>query len=80
MQRGRKVGDMSEKHAAASQSGHLCPSCRRPLPATVERHKTMGVYVPVYSDGPCDNSACSRGTAHAPPVRTSEPPSKAGGI
>ncbi|QNP66751.1 hypothetical protein [Streptomyces genisteinicus] len=67
---------MSEKHAAASQSGHLCPTCGRQLPATVERHKTMGVYVPVYSDGPCDNSACSRGPAAAPATRTSETPAK----
>ncbi|MFC9267389.1 hypothetical protein ACWGRF_25020 [Streptomyces zhihengii] len=66
---------MSDKHAAASQSGHLCPSCHSPLPATVERHKTMGVYVPVYSDGPCDNSACSRDAAPAPPAKTSAPPS-----
>ncbi|TXS52897.1 hypothetical protein [Streptomyces sp. t39] len=70
---------MSEKHAAASASGHLCPSCRRPLPATVERHKTMGVFVPVYSEGPCDNSACSRGPAAKRPSRTSEASSKEGG-
>jgi hypothetical protein len=34
----------------------------------VERHKTMGVYVPVYREGPCDNEDCRRGRADTGPV------------
>ncbi|MFF3290398.1 hypothetical protein [Streptomyces sp. NPDC003023] len=64
----------SEKHAAA-RSGHVCPSCGRAMPTSVERHKSMGVYVPVYTEGPCDNSDCSRSRSAkaARTVKTGEP-------
>ncbi|MEU8777371.1 hypothetical protein [Streptomyces sp. NPDC048606] len=47
-----------EKHPAATRPGHVCPTCKQPLPATVRRHKTMGVYVPLYDDAPCANPSC----------------------
>ncbi|MEU9253748.1 hypothetical protein AB0D66_18060 [Streptomyces sp. NPDC048270] len=52
-----------EKHPAATRPGSLCPSCKQPLPSTVQRYKTMGVYVPLYADAPCANPACP-GAAH----------------
>ncbi|MFJ3519245.1 hypothetical protein [Streptomyces sp. NPDC090131] len=48
------------KHFAATRPGQLCPSCKQPLPTTVQRHKTMGVYVPLYADAPCNNPSCDR--------------------
>lgn len=51
----------SDKHLAASQAGRVCRSCGHPVPTLVERHKTMGVYAPLYSDGPCGNRDCPRG-------------------
>ncbi|MEU9865871.1 hypothetical protein AB0D99_33910 [Streptomyces sp. NPDC047971] len=30
------------------------------MPTTIERHKTMGIYAPLYSSGPCSNTSCSR--------------------
>ncbi|WP_078628032.1 hypothetical protein [Streptomyces sp. NRRL F-2664] len=48
-----------EKHPAATRPNSLCPSCRQPLPTTVQRHKTMGVYVPLYTAGRCTNPGCA---------------------
>ncbi|WP_374771986.1 hypothetical protein OG756_01530 [Streptomyces sp. NBC_01310] len=49
-----------EKHLAATRPGQLCPSCKQPLPTTVQRYKTMGVYVPLYAEAPCTNPSCTQ--------------------
>ncbi|AQT70479.1 MULTISPECIES: hypothetical protein [Streptomyces] len=62
-----------EKHPAAARPGHLCPSCRQQLPATVQRHKTMGVYVPLYADAPCTNPACPQAEPAGRPAQQAQP-------
>ncbi|RIH59227.1 hypothetical protein D3C59_29150 [Streptomyces sp. SHP22-7] len=37
---------------------HL-PSCGHHVPAEVTRHKTLGIYVPVWRRGTCHNPDCS---------------------
>lgn len=38
----------------------MCPSCKQPLSTIVKkRHKTLGVYVPVWGPGPCHNAECA---------------------
>ncbi|MEW2634116.1 hypothetical protein AB0903_21330 [Streptomyces sp. NPDC048389] len=51
---------LSEKRPAG-RAGHACPACGHALPTAVERRKTMGLYVPVYTEGSCDNAGCPGG-------------------
>ncbi|MEU6298533.1 hypothetical protein [Streptomyces erythrochromogenes] len=44
------------------------------MPATVQRHKTMGVYVPLYADAPCTNPACPEAPPGGRPERRTQPP------
>ncbi len=54
----------------------ICPVCEHPVHSEVKRHKTMGVYVPVWSEDPCRNPLCERyvpspaGTEHRAPDTT----------
>jgi hypothetical protein len=52
---------MSEmkKRPTPLRGKHMCPSCKHPVTAVVERHKTMGVYIPTWTAGPCHNPKCS---------------------
>lgn len=68
----------SEKHAAG-RVGHVCPACGHAVPTMVERHKTLGVYVPVYTEGPCDNKDCSRSRTEKSPGPPKGEPAKEGG-
>ncbi|MFC3349960.1 hypothetical protein ACFOOM_21540 [Streptomyces echinoruber] len=38
---------------------HACPVCGRPVATVVRRHKTLGVWVPVWGPGPCRNPECA---------------------
>ncbi|MFC8370975.1 hypothetical protein [Streptomyces sp. NPDC057238] len=40
------------------RAAYVCRSCKRPVNAVLERHKTMGVYVPAWTAGPCHNAKC----------------------
>nr|WP_078964117.1 hypothetical protein [Streptomyces durhamensis] len=58
---------------------HVCPDCGQSVDAVVRRHKTLGVWVPVWGRGPCRNPECEAAT------RTSrrqegEPPARDTGI
>ncbi|MFD3696893.1 hypothetical protein ACFWUZ_12195 [Streptomyces sp. NPDC058646] len=37
---------------------YTCPACERPVEAAITRHKTLGVFVPVWGPGPCHNRDC----------------------
>ena len=51
----------SEKKADATWPPRRpCPSCKQPVEAVMKRHKTMGVFVPVWTAGPCHNPQCAR--------------------
>lgn len=51
------------KSNAAAPSSHVCPRCKQPVETVVERHKTMGMYVPVWTAGPCHNPRCQESVA-----------------
>ncbi|MGK3937706.1 hypothetical protein ABK046_04650 [Streptomyces caeruleatus] len=38
---------------------HVCPVCGQPVETVVRRHKTLGAWVPVWTDGPCRNPECA---------------------
>lgn len=37
---------------------YVCPTCQQSVPAEAHRHKTLGVFVPVWGPGPCQNRDC----------------------
>ncbi|WST20232.1 hypothetical protein OG264_01225 [Streptomyces xanthophaeus] len=37
---------------------YTCQTCEQPVPARIGRHKTLGVFVPVWGPGPCQNPHC----------------------
>jgi hypothetical protein len=38
----------------------VCPVCEQSVDTVVRRHKTLGVFVPVWGPGPCRNPRCAR--------------------
>lgn len=48
----------SKEQPTASRPKHVCHSCKQPVNAVLERHKTMGVYVSTWTAGPCHNAKC----------------------
>lgn len=40
---------------------HVCPDCGQPVETVVRRHKTLGIWVPVWAPGPCRNPKCAAG-------------------
>ncbi|MFC7796436.1 MULTISPECIES: hypothetical protein [Streptomyces] len=49
---------------------HVCPVCRRTVHNEIKRHKTLGVFVPLWGPGPCHNPDC---TEYEPPRRRPRP-------
>ncbi|SFN11759.1 tellurite resistance protein TerC [Streptomyces sp. cf124] len=37
---------------------YVCPACKKSVPAAVHRHKSLGVFVPVWGPGACQNRDC----------------------
>jgi hypothetical protein len=58
------------KHRARRPAGHVCPACKEPVADVVERHKTMGVYVPHWTAGPCHNPHCGQYVPELTPVHS----------
>ncbi|MFB8773391.1 hypothetical protein [Streptomyces broussonetiae] len=42
-----------------SSEGHVCPVCGQPVETVVQRHKTLGAWVPKWVPGPCHNPGCA---------------------
>ncbi|MFC8668007.1 MULTISPECIES: hypothetical protein [Streptomyces] len=38
---------------------YVCPVCKQAVDTVVRRRKTLGVFVPLWSAGPCRNSTCA---------------------
>ncbi|MFF5254107.1 hypothetical protein ACFY4K_18960 [Streptomyces leeuwenhoekii] len=49
-----------QKSRTTKPTGYVCGSCKQPVDAVVERHKTMGVFVPSWIAGPCHNPRCAQ--------------------
>ncbi|MFB7169937.1 hypothetical protein ACFCYM_03755 [Streptomyces sp. NPDC056254] len=57
------------QHETGPQGRILCPTCKRPVDTVIKRrHKTLGVFVPVWEPGPCRNPDCSDYADY--PIRT----------
>ncbi|QGV82315.1 hypothetical protein [Streptomyces ficellus] len=37
---------------------YTCPACKQEVPAVATRHKTLGVFVPTWGPGACENAQC----------------------
>ncbi|WP_308406349.1 hypothetical protein [Streptomyces sp. AC602_WCS936] len=46
------------RQTEAPRENDVCPSCGHHVPAEVSRHKTLGIYVPVWHRGTCLNPDC----------------------
>lgn len=40
------------------REAYVCPTCKKPVPTEAHRHKTLGVFVPVWGPGACQNRDC----------------------
>ncbi|WUR80212.1 hypothetical protein OG967_15920 [Streptomyces phaeochromogenes] len=55
---------------------YVCPVCKQAVDTVVRRHKTLGVFVPLWGAGPCQNPECAEyeeGEAESERVLASEP-------
>jgi tellurite resistance protein TerC len=50
---GKKMVKVTRKREA-----YVCPTCKKSVPAAVHRHKNLGVFVPVWGPGACQNRDC----------------------
>ncbi|CAL9288097.1 hypothetical protein SUDANB180_06185 [Streptomyces sp. enrichment culture] len=46
-----------QKHRTRT-SEFVCGSCKQPVGTVVERHKSFGIFIPVWTAGPCHNPRC----------------------
>ncbi|MFF5017044.1 hypothetical protein [Streptomyces sp. NPDC001165] len=49
---------------------HVCPVCGQPVETVVGRHKTLGIWVPLWGPGPCRNPDCPAYGEPAEPTDT----------
>ncbi|MEU0130698.1 hypothetical protein [Streptomyces sp. NPDC006289] len=42
------------------QAEYVCPACKQSVETVLERHKTLGIFVPHWGPGPCHNPECHR--------------------
>lgn len=57
----------TEHATVAPHAGHeqqTCPACGSPVDTLVRRRKSLGIFVPEWSPGPCRNPDC---TTYVPP-------------
>ncbi|GGO45775.1 hypothetical protein GCM10012286_35050 [Streptomyces lasiicapitis] len=54
------------------RAASICPACKQPVASQIKRHKTLGVFVPLWGPGPCRNPDCAEyePAHHRPPTRT----------
>ncbi|GAA1709842.1 hypothetical protein GCM10009680_58530 [Streptomyces yatensis] len=50
----------SAERATVPRTGRMCPACHYPLTAKMTRHKTMGIFVPLWTPGTCHNPTCPK--------------------
>lgn len=50
----------STERQTQRQAEYACPACKHTVATVLARHKTLGIFVPVWGPGPCRNPACGR--------------------
>ncbi|MFE7750047.1 hypothetical protein [Streptomyces sp. NPDC057428] len=55
----------STERQTGRQAEYACPACKQPVETVIERHKTLGIFVPHWGPGPCHNPECHRHTAES---------------
>lgn len=50
----------SHRREPHQRTEFTCPVCKQPVEAELTRHKTLGIFVPVWQPGPCANPDCPR--------------------
>ncbi|MFD3656799.1 hypothetical protein ACTU45_01795 [Streptomyces sp. 24-1644] len=48
----------SHQRETNRQTEFTCPVCKQPVATELTRHKTLGIFVPVWGAGPCRNTDC----------------------
>ncbi|MFB7940073.1 hypothetical protein [Streptomyces sp. NPDC056049] len=66
---------MGKKTREVGQSGAVaCPVCKQNVDTVVQRrHKTLGLFVPVWGPGPCHNPDCPEYLEPAQPRHHHQP-------
>ncbi len=49
----------TNQRESQTRARHVCPVCKQPVASEIKRHKSLGVFVPVWRPGPCRNPDCS---------------------
>ncbi|MFI8434043.1 hypothetical protein ACIGJO_09855 [Streptomyces sp. NPDC079020] len=49
----------SNEREIQRQAAFMCPTCKQPVATELKRHKTLGIFVPVWGPGPCRNPDCA---------------------
>ncbi|MGW3211060.1 hypothetical protein ACWDBC_02245 [Streptomyces parvus] len=48
----------SKKRDLQQRAAFMCPTCKQPVSSEIHRHKSLGIFVPVWRAGPCENPDC----------------------
>lgn len=51
---------------------YFCPVCGSQVEQVMRRHKTLGVFVPMWRPGPCKNPECRAYEAESEPAHDGE--------
>ncbi|WP_432056257.1 hypothetical protein [Streptomyces sp. bgisy022] len=62
------MADEKKQSEPTTPPAFACRSCKQPVDAVVERHKTMGVFVPSWRAGPCHNRRCDEYVPEQVPI------------
>lgn len=49
----------SKKRETQQRAAFMCPTCKHPVASEIQRRTTLGIFVPVWRPGPCDNPDCA---------------------
>ncbi|MFJ8546402.1 hypothetical protein ACIRFH_31255 [Streptomyces sp. NPDC093586] len=59
-----------EQHESGPRGVLMCPACKKRVDSIVRgRHKTLGIYVPVWGPGACHNPDCPEYVEAPEPTR-----------
>ncbi|MFF6907331.1 hypothetical protein ACFY9Q_15450 [Streptomyces sp. NPDC012389] len=57
----------SKERENRQRAAFMCPTCKNPVRSEIRRHKTLGIFVPVWRPGPCENPDCGEHAAEERP-------------